>query len=361
MNRIDLYLEALGKAFGETGEIAPWPVHVSLPSIYAGDIEAVDLYSKAQKISREGEAAKILGKLHIGPSAAKALLMDVIPSLKAANPPIPKDERVWFTELMFSSIETIQYGDIFCRDDKNLLLSPEEAQRVYEQTPWIQVKSDASRELAQTFYKVSASMKSLIWSLFFYGWDDIGYEIHGPYSVRAKSGEDYQLIITDYFDLKPTLLWPEVKSFAYDNARLYALYDSKVELGVDVFIHFINEGNLLKSTRGIYLEANNTPIRTQKLASSLTENVLGQVKEQHEKVDAMSELEIIRKYIEDRWYAFRRWRWYFGEDWKPPQKALDRVEEWGIIEIPLGEGPTWEELKKAFDPRTEYVPGEPSA
>ena len=360
MNRIDLFLEALGRAFEATGEIAPWPVHVSIPSIYCSDHEALDLFSKLERVSQEDQPVKVLSKLQVGPSAAKALLMDLMIGLKVTKPPITVDERVWFVEYMFDAIEKLQYGDIFCRDGRNLILGPSEVQDLYEETPWIWLDSPESKqELGRSIYKASASAKSLIWSLYFYGWDDVGYEIHGPYDIEAEDGKEYQLIVTDYFDLKPTLLWPSMESFPYGSIKVMALYELDAELSVDIFIHFVNKGSLLDTTAGIYLEASHVPIRKQERANSLSEEILARVLGQHEAIESMSKGDVITKYIESRYYAFRRWRWYFQEDWYPPKEVLQRIEKWGIIEIPEGEGPTWEALKKAFDPRTDFVPGSP--
>ena len=360
MNRIDLFLKSLEQAFATAGEIAPWPVHVAVPSIYCGDAEASDLFSRLKKISKEDQPEKILSKLMVGPSVAKALLMDLIVGLKVTRPSINVEERVWFVENYFDGIEELQAGDIFCLDGTNQILTPSEAQNLFEKTPWVWLSSSKTlKDLAHSLYKASAATKSLIWSLYFYGWDDIGYEIHGPYEVTYKDGQKLQLIITDYFDVKPTLLWESMESFPYNSIKLMALYPKEAELSVDMFCHFVNKGNLLETTRGIYFEVDGIPIRTKKAAEGFTKVVLEKVAEQHNAIEAMSKEEVIKKYIESRYYAFRRWRLYFQEDWKPPKEVLDRIKKWGIIEIPEGEGPSWGDLKKAFDPRTDFVPGEP--
>lgn len=359
MNRIDLFLKSLEQAFATTGEIAPWPVHVSIPSIYCGDFEASDLFSKLKKISKEDRSSRILSKLMVGPSVAKALLMDLIVGLKVAKPPISVDERVWFVENYFDGVEELQAGDIFCLNGTNQILTPSEAQNLFEKTPWIRLSPSKSlQDLAHSLYRASAATKSLIWSLYFYGWDDIGYETHGPYEVTNKNGQKLHLVITDYFDPKPTLLWSSMESFLYHSIKLMALYDKNADLSVDMFCHFVNKGNLLDITSGIYLEVNGIPIRIQEVADEFIKVALNRVSKQHDAIEGMTKEEIIKKYIESRYYAFRRWRIYFREDWQPPKEVFQRIKDWGIIEIPEGGGPSWDELKKAFDPRTDFVPGE---
>jgi len=358
MNRIDLFLKALERAFKTTGAIAPWPVHVSIPSIYCGDHEASDLFSKFKKIVKEGQSKKIISKLFDGPSVAKALLMDTICGLKVAKPRISVKERVKFVDSVLEAVEEMQAGDIFCRRGANLILDSNEIKKISAQTPWIWLKTVKEKQtLGRSIYKASASAKSLIWSLYFYGWDDVGYEVHGPYKIKMENGKKYQLVITDYFNLKPTLLWPDVESFPYSSVCLMALYTATADLSVDMFIHFVNKGGLFNNTTALYLEANGVPIRTQEAAESLSKRILTRVSRQHKIIEAMSKEEVIKKFIESRYYAFRKWRWYFQEDWRPPQEVLRRIKDWGIIEILPGKAPTWKELSKAFDPRTDFVPG----
>ena len=356
MNRIDLFLNALKQAFTSTGEIAPWPIHVATIFPYFSDLEAADLFGKLKTISRQKDSRKILKKLLISPAVAKALLMDLIVGLKVAKPSIPVAERVWFVEYIFDALEEMQAGDIFCQDGTNQMLTPNEAQLLCKQTLWNWARS--KKEFVRSVYKASASAKALMWSLYFYGWDDIGYEIHGPYEVTTKLGEKYKLVITDFFDPKPSLLWKSMRTFPYNSIRVTALYDQKADLRIDIFCHFFNKGSLLDLTKAVSIEVNNQPLKSIRTVEDLSTQILKRVLKQHELIQAMSKEEIIKKYIESRYYAFRKWRTQFNEDWQPPKKVFDRIKNWGLIEIPPGKGPTWAELKKAFDPRTEYVPGQ---
>jgi len=356
MNRIDLWLKALGQAFEKTGEIAPWPLHIGAVAPYFSDKEASDIFTKLKMISKEGNAQEIVEKLLISPSVAKALLMDFIVGMKVAKPKINKEERVWFVNYTFDVLEKMQTGDIFCLDGENLILSGSQVEELYKETPWISV-NPANIELCKSLYKVSASSKSLIWSLYFYGWDDIGYEIHGPYRFKDKSGKDLQLVVTDYFDLKPDLLWESIRDFPYKSIKFYALYKDDIDLSVDIFGHFVNSGNLLNSAVGLYVEVDKAPLKTTQSADTLISLILKTVSNQHNLIKGMKREKITQKYIESRYYAYRKWREHFKEDWYPPEEVLKRIKEWGEIKISSGGGPSTIDLKKAFDPRTDYVPG----
>ncbi len=358
MGKIDLYLQSLGKAFSTTGEIAPWPIHVSIPSIYGSDVEAADLFSKMKKITQEDPSGKLLSKLMIAPSVAKALLMDLIVGLKVAKPKLNLEERVWFVEEYLNAIHYLQAGDIFCLNGSNRVLRPPAAQELFDQTPWIW-KDDAGgrTSLIPSFYRVSAATKTLIWSLFFYGWDDVGYEIQGPYEVKRPDGRETNLVVADFFDLTPSPLWPNMMSFPINSIKFFALYPDEAEVKIDMFCHLTNRGRLPELVEGAYLEVNGLPLRQQDMIEKVVKVLLKQVSRQQKKIEQMSKKEIIVKYIESRYYAFRRWRLYFNEDWRPPKEVLERIDKWGIINIPPGKGPSWAELRKAFDPRTDYVPG----
>jgi hypothetical protein len=360
MSRIDQWLQGLELAFSQVGNIAPWPMHIGAVAPYFSDLEAADLFTKIKVIAAKPDSVKILSRLLISPGVAKATLMDLIIGLKVTKPIISAEKRVWFVEKVFDAIEQIQAGDIFCLDSTNQILTHDEAQRLFVQTPWM--RSGDEKDFSHSVYKVSASAKALLWSLYFYGWDDVGYELHGPYPVKSKSGQAFNMVVTDYFDLKPDLLWQSMSGFPYRHITVRVLYQPTMDCRVDMFDHLISRDNLLKNTTACFLEVDGETIESRDTAEDISGRILRQVSRQHELVKVMNRRAVILKFIETRYYALRKWRIHFGEDWKPPADLIaKRIKEIGYINIPQSdEDSGWDELKKAFDPRTNVVPGQSS-
>ena len=352
MSRIDLYLNSQEKAFARAGDKVPWPMHVASVIPYFADLEASDVFLKIKLLSEQNVPIQTIKTLFIGPSVTRSTLMDVIAGLKSTKPPIPVDERVWFVEYIFDIIQEMQSGDIFCLDDTDRILHPREIDSLYKNTPWNY--SEAQNDFGRSVYKVSASLHALMWSLYFYGWSDVGFEFHGPYEIISADGTKLYLIIRDFFDIKPTLLWESMESFPYSKIRIMALYKQDTDLHIDIFNRLFTKENLLKATVGIYIEIDNVVLKTKEEVEILHKHISQRILEQHKLVQAMSQEEVVKKFIESRYYVFRKLRMHFQEDWRPPTFVLQRVHDWGLIDISKSEPPSWEILKRGFDPRDDF-------
>lgn len=352
MSRIDLYLDSLEHAYKRVGTTVPWPVHLASVAPYFSDVEASDLYAKIRMLSVQPGAYETIGKLLVGPSVTKGTLMDLLIGLKVVRPALSVDERVWFAEFVFSTLQIMQAGDIFCRGGTNQILSAAQAQVLCGQCEgsW-----SASRDFARLVYRASVSAQTLIWTLYFYGWTDVGYEIHGPYEVIFR-GKRVLLLVRDFFDLRPTPLWGSMRSFPYQSIRIVALYAREAGLEVDIFNHLTHKTNLLDCTVAVCMEVDGRPATSESEVGAVLQCVSRRVSEQNALVQAMSREEVIKKFIESRYYVFRRMRAHFAEDWHPPAKVLQRIEDWGPLEVSHSSAPGWESLRRAFDPRTEFVP-----
>lgn len=356
MDRIDVFLAALEHAALIEGDIVPWPISVAGVAPYFSDEEARYMYEKAQMLSQQGVPAKRLGELLPGPTAVKTTLLDAIIGLKVPDEPIiTADERIWYVNYIFDVLEKMQAGDIFCRDGTNQILTPGEAANLYEQTSWqwLGERQDFGR-LAQ---KVSTSALSLIWSLYFYAWPNVGFEIHGPYRIAGPDGTEFLLLVRDFFDIKPTLLWKSMEQFPYESVRTLTLYRQETDLSVDIYNHLLHKSNLLDSTVAVCVEANGQPLQTAEGIDALRKELTKAILSQNQLVSAMNTEEVTVKFIESRYYVYRKVRAYFGDDWYPPARVLGRIERWGLINIPPSGGPDWQTLKAAFDPRTDVMPG----
>ena len=198
---------------------------------------------------------------------------------------------------------------------------------------------------------------ALIWSLYFYGWTDVGFEIHGPYEIKTETGRRLHLLIRDFFDPRPIPLWERMQSFPYKSIRIMTLHRPEINLKVDLFNHLTHTGNLLASTVATFVEANGIALQGQKEIERLTKETLDQVSEQHQSIRAMTRQELVGKFIESRYYALRKWRLYFGEDWRPPAQVTERISAWSSLDLSPSIEIDREMLIRSYDPRADYFLG----
>ena len=348
MYRIDRYLESLRQGFAKAGQIAPWPMHVGSIFPYFGDLEAHDLYSRLREVASEN--IEQVPELFIGPSVTRALLADLIIGFKRADPPVPAEERLWFVETVFDGVERIQHGDLFNLDGRHWRMSLDGAAEVADRTVWRSWDDDPDAGVQA--YRASAAAQALIWAFFFYGWTDVAFEIHGPYPV---SGPDkvYNLVVREFFDLSPRLLWPEAEHLPYDSFVLMTLVEQSNDISIDAFNHMTHTQSLHETTKFYALRMGETP--WMGAVEDLTNAIVDIQRRQSELVGSMDKPAVMYRFIESRYYAFRKWRMFFGDDWRPPAEVARRIGDWGIIEIPATGGPSTEDLLLAYDPRVEYA------
>lgn len=349
MSRIDAYLDSVFDAFSATGRIVPWPIHIATIFPYFSDLEARELYDRLRLVAPAGPAA--VAQMHINSSVAKALLMDLIPGLKEL-PDLTTADRVWFVETVFDSLEVISHGDIFCRDGRYVKLSGDDVSKLRAKAaPSLEVGDPVKCRFA---YRLSAAAQALIWSLFFYGWTDVAFEIHGPYRVIGSDGGESDLVVREFLDLRPLAVWPGMKLLPITTLTVIAEMDIAACSRIDVFNHLTHKGNLHEQTAAVAVLMDGQPVTDDGAWEEVVKDMVAAQQSQHEHVRNLSRSDLIHKFIETRYYAFRKWREPFGLDWRPPEEVAQRLKTWEPIVIPLEGGPSPETLRRAYDPRDPF-------
>lgn len=352
MGRIDAYLDAMDLALRGVGDFQPRPFHIAEVAPYFTDVEAIDLYTRLRRLQAQLSDREV-GLLFPSANSMKTLLMDLICGMKVAG--IGSQERVWFVERIFDAMAALETGDIFCRDGTHRILTPQQAQELSDAASWVVADSTEAGTYVRAAYRASACGQAMVWALYFYAWTDMGWEIHGPYDVRGPGGARGLLVVRDYFDLAPTLLWPEVTGWPIRSMRMMTLHDPAAEIRFDVLNHATQKGSWPASSRAAELSVDGAPAADVAAATAAAARVLTAARAHHQMIDGMSRVELLKRFVASRYYAFRKWRTWFGDDWRQPTEIDER-----IVLHPLGMGAPAETgdldlLRQAFDPRTDVL------
>lgn len=350
MDKVDAYLDAVFNAFTAAGRIVPWPIHIATIFPYFCDLEAAELFERLRSVAPQGREA--VARLHVNSSVAKALLMDLVPALKEV-PGVSKADRCWLVETVLDSLEVIDHGDIFCRDGRYRKMTDAQVTALSGLARWsLQANQPV---VCRAAYRLSAAAQALIWSLFFYGWTDVAFEIHGPYRVNGQDGQPRDLVVREFFDLRPLPVWSELENDAtVESVMLLAEMKVTANSRVDIFNHLTHRGNLHEQTTAVAVFLNGAPVADAATLDSALQKIVQAMRKQHARVEALGRNELIYRFIETRYYAFRNWRTPFGVEWRPPAEVRQRLQTWKPITIPLEGGPSREELRRAYDPRDEF-------
>jgi len=351
MLRINRYLDALTKSMSKMDSMSFWPLRVEEIAAYFTDLEAEDLHKKMNLFQEKGVSLQEAAKLFHTPSFIREILPDLIIGSKFTK--LSREDRIKLPERFFDLLEEMHSGDIFCDNGKNLILSKEEVSDLVNSTLWIK---QVELKDAQKIHRLSSSLLSLMWTLYFYPWPNMGFEIHGPYDVSDILEKDYVLLIRDFFNPRPVDLWPQLDEFSVSQVKLLTLYQD-IDINIDIFDHMTHNASLASSTRGFVIYLNGDIFDNLRELDNLNQQILSKSSVISEVVEGMTKEEKVLKFIDIRYYGLRKLRGYFGEDWHRPLKVKERVKRWGLIEVPKEElGPSIEELRRMFDPWDDFRP-----
>lgn len=349
---VDGYLDAVGTAFETAGQIVPWPIHVARIAPYYSDVEATDLIGRLQAFRADGRGPADIAALYPSASSAKSLMLDLIPGMKDAG--VPAADRLDFLTVVLTGLAEREHGDVFCRDGSHRLVSAAAAAALTAAARWVDTATPAGRDVASAAFGLSGAAQALVWSLHFYGWTDISFVIHGPYRVVGPDGSHATLVVRDFFDILPGELWPELPEPPCRAIRLCSLHDDTDTFSIDIFNHLLHRKALLASTTWVSLAVDGTEPGSAAEITSLRRALVAIVRQQKGVVDALEQRDVARKYVESRYYAFRRWRLETGDSWWPTDEVYRRLQDLPLPAGPLTDAP-WQRLREIFDPRLDWA------
>jgi len=329
------------------GDFQPRPFHIVEVTPYFLDLEAIDMVSRLRRLDAERADDREMADLFAGTNSMKTLLMDMVCGMKIAG--IKADERVWFVERMFDLMSAAETGDIFCRDGSHRLLTEGQAQQLVDGASW-----STDTDLVTTAYRASAAAQATVWGLFFYAWTDMGWEIHGPYDVTAPDGTPAALLVRDYFDLAPAILWPEIEDWPVSRMRLISLHHPDPAIRLDVLNHVWFESPWAAGSRAIELRADDAVLDSVTALRSLSQRLTQAGKALQARIARTERVPLLQRFASSRYYALRRWRARFGDDWEPPAEVNARIV---AMPFPGSSAQTGDLalLRLAFDPRSDVL------
>lgn len=347
VSRIDAYLDAMEFALSGVGDFQPRPFHIVEVTPYFLDLEAIDMIGRLRRLDAENVGDREIAALFAGVNSIKTLLMDMVCGMKSAG--IETGTRVWFTERMFDLMSAAETGDIFCRDGSHRLLTADQATELADSANWV---TDA--DFIKSAYRTSATAQAMVWGLYFYAWTDMGWEIHGPYEVTRPDGTSAMLVVRDYFDLAPAMLWPEVAHWPVRAMRLISLHDPVPAIRLDVLNHVWYDESWTAASRAVELRVDDVALENPAQARSVGRELAQAAKALQVEIAGTGRVPLLQRFAASRYYALRHWRARFGDDWKPPAEVNARIEAKPFQDTPVETGDLGL-LRLAFDPRSDVL------
>lgn len=352
---VDKFIQAIEEGYAGLNPKTYWPLNGGQIDAYFDVDEALDMYYRLNKLKEKHSVKEIADLMPQADILRIFLEHNAIIGLKVAKKlgiaNISTEDRVQYSLFLFDILKHKVTNDVFCLDGKNLIFDEHEISAMLKETEWDIPLSEIDKKKVAFF---SMACNNLCYTLYYDIFMTGGFYLHGPYDVSEKFGEGAIMLIRDFHDLNPKELWPNLE-MPYQKVRICAVYK-----GLDLKINFVNHPVTRDTIADkliafkIYLddrEISITQIDEIKELFQFTSSI------QTKKINALSDLDKVRKGIEIAYYLFRRIRNHMGDDWKPPKEIENTLQKFGdqfIKQFQYKEIPSMEHWRRIYDPRDDY-------
>ncbi|MCW6159490.1 MAG: hypothetical protein LVQ95_00150 [Candidatus Micrarchaeales archaeon] len=268
---------------------------------------------------------------------------------------IRKEERMKILKFMHMVLRTYSPRDPFAYKHTAFMLKKSEIFAIVNKIEWQEADPDISREVG----KLSISLASLAYALYTDATPSLGSDFHGPYDVSSKFGRGCVILARDYYNLKPTELWPDSEKYKYKSIVIYAVYKD-VKVNCDFYGNFIADKNLIQNLTYFGIIANGKQVKGIKRIKALREYIGKLVVERSRINSRMSFEQVKRKFMETEVLPYKNLFAFSKIDWKPTPEMIRRIKGkkllknfgiWGQNRVLTAKD--LQHFRKIMDPRTE--------
>jgi hypothetical protein len=267
------------------------------------------------ELKKKGYSYEDVGKLFRNPSRLMRMGHLLLKGAKLSDFSI-EEQRNLILELL-KIVEKQKSGDIFNENKRNIILDSDELSKLIDGLSFIRVDTEKARLIQRLCGMLWAYSESP-----FFVAHDIGMEEHGLYHYKGKN-----IMIRDFFNLRPIELWPDCKEFSFNEIRVICVYNKEFQVDFDVFSNtYPNRGNVIEDLEEFYIEADGKALEINEIegifesASKIMESI-------SKKIESMSITDLAKKYADVYWYRKRPLRDALNKPWAPGEHIYELIDK----------------------------------
>ena len=308
------YRESIRSTWLNSGDLNSWPVKLSAAFHLFGGEFGDQFLSDIRALEAKGWSDAEIARPFATPSRLYRLIDSVIYSLRRGRRPIAEQRRS--VAKLIDMVAALKHGSVFNEDGSNLVLGPDAIA-----DGWFPALPIDERSAARSVARFCALMSAYTDALFFRA-HDAAKEIHGPY---VSSDGRTQVLVKQYFNLRPTALWPAFPLLSHDRVTVYLRYNRDVRFHVDALNHLSHGGaspiDALQSC-GVEIDGVSRP------AADLDRHIV-EMRETIARVSRWIESigwnDRVVKYGEIFWFRKKPLSDQCGRDWRLPAAVRDAI------------------------------------
>jgi hypothetical protein len=306
------------------------------------DQEWVERIKEVVEKSKNRSLPELAEKIK-GNSNLRSQLFFLLLDLKSAK--VEKDERLKIVDFFYQLLKIKAKGDLY-GEKSNIAHTEEEVQEILKKEFTV-----ANSEIAKLLGRIYSAAYHFANGLYSDFYTDYGVENFGPYDL--ENGEI--LVIKHFEDLKPTKLWPQIKT-SCKTMTIYCVYkDVKFKCDA-ISAHTVYEGDQIERLKSYLVEVDGKVVNEKEKLVKLKEEMERLSINQWEKLTSLDKEKLKLKVLEQRCYVLKDLFEFLGIDWKPNPEMVTAV---GKRELALD---TWNPEKenekeywfKVMNPEEEF-------
>ncbi len=263
-------------------------------------------------------------------SHLRAQLMFLLMDMDIAES--PKDEKEALASFFFSLLEQLAKKDI-CGFESNIKHADEEISAQIAKLHQEQ-GTEVAAKLIGRLYSAAYHFVNGLYTDFY---TDYGAENIGPYHL----GDGKILVIRDFPDLQPLLLWPHLKDVPCKKLRIYTIYKDVMFRCDAISVHTVFEGDLSRGLVSYAVEVDGMPVNHIGTLKLLAEKLEQLAVEQWEHLVSLDKEHLKRKCLLMRCYSFKDFFELLGMHWLPTKDMIEAIKDkplaFGAFRPPEGE------------------------
>jgi len=328
-NFCSAYATYVLKAFGKSQPLI-WPIPMNETYWYICKYFLRELYKDIKRLKDKDVAIERIEELFVAPTRI-SMFLAMIYGMSFSDLKIK--EKVELTELLLDLLPRYRREDLFCENGSNIIWTKQQASKELKKCKMINLDENKNAgQLAKILGKINATL--WLYCEFIHGaFHSYGYEFHGPYSLNNK---EKLLIVREYYDIKPSLVWPFASRLPFDKVTTFEVYkDCKINF--DLFGHLETTVSLPQHLQSFHIKTSSEGIESEvnnlSGLDSILSNCAETLNEALKFTSNFNKYDWAKKIVEMHYHYLVPHKDLLKQDWKPSDsiylainKGSDEIE-----------------------------------
>jgi len=316
---IDGFKEAVFNIWLRDGQNT-WPIDINSIAHLFMNVFADELLSDINGLKEKGLSDRRIAALFRTSARIIRLIMPVVLGMKGPGLRIPIEKQREHVLCLLSLVKHLKHGDMFNRDGKNAVFSPEAFERTIDASKMI----PADRKNSMIVHKLCGILWTYAETVCFKVHGLIR-EFHGPYAFPGNKDNE-EILIRDFNCLNPVELWDECKNVPYKSIRVVTAYQG-LDMTIDIYNNVsIKEGaGYIGGLRSYYVEADGKalgPEEIDRLCTTLSDVMISVAAH----VETLDWKQLAEKYAAIFWFSKKELRDELQSDWHLPPPVKKQIQ-----------------------------------